>query len=207
MTQVETISNTLLATPSSKDDVKVEDDITDDRNSVKRNLFGTLPLEVDELPMDKSSPLSSINFSFHSPIKGVEETIPDSVSIHESVSSALHQLPSLGDNDTAMIVDDNQCCDNNSIVELDCSEDDRWLENVSSSAWEGQTGGASQEMGGANPARVLRRFIIQSVLFRQQTDPLNDESGATDNPRYIPFHFFLKTTKILLDLHVRWCWN
>lgn len=180
--KVEKSSNTLLATPSSQDVVQVEDVANGRNNNVKRNLFGTLPMEDDELAMNKSTPLPCVNFSFHSPVKGDEETVPDTVSIHDSVSSALHQLPPLGDGDIAMIIDDNQYCDNDSVIEDACNEDDQWLENISSSAWEGQLGETNQEMGGANPARVLRRFVIQSVLTRQRMDP--ELQSTTSIPRY-----------------------
>ena len=181
--QVEDIGTTLLQvnTPSSQD--RVQD--REVKSNVKRNLFGTLPVQLNEYTINKSNPLPGINFSFHSPVKS-EERIPDVVSIHDSVSSALHQLPPPGD-DIAMI--GNDC------YEQACTEDDQWLENISASAWEGKIDGADQEMGGANATRTLRRYVIQSVLTRQQVDLQNDEAQATttDIPRYTILSFYIIT--------------
>lgn len=174
-TKVDEISGTLLATPNSQDAIEV-DEVA--RNSVKRNLFGTLPVEPDEPTISKSNPLQSVNFCFYSPIKD-EETIPDDVSIHDSVSSALHQLPPLGNGDTGTMVDDNQLN-----IDYDCYEhdDDLWLENVSCSLWEEQLDKTNQEVGGANStARTLRRFIVQSIVTRQRMDKQNDESQTANN--------------------------
>ena len=180
--KVKTVSNPLPVTPDSQDVIQVED-VTKGKN-VKRNLFGTLPMEDEELTVNENAPLPSVNFSFCSPVKNSEGTIPDAISIHDSVSSSLDQLPSLGDGDMAMIIDNDHNHDNNSITEHAYSEDDQWLENVSNSAWEGQLDRPDQELGGAN-ARVLRRFVIQSVVIRQRIDPQSDESQSiTDIPRY-----------------------
>ena len=158
--QVEKISTTLLPTTPSSQDIEVRS-----IQNVKRNLFGTLPVELDEC----SNPLPCVKFSFHSLVKS-EEAIPDDVSIHESVSSALHQLPPRGDDDIAMT-------DNDDCYEQACTEDDRWLENISTSAWEGKID--DQELGGANSARILRRYVIQSIVTRQRMDLQNDEVQGT----------------------------
>ena len=175
-TQVDKISATLppqVITSSSEDNVQVG-------SNVKRNLFGTLPVELDEYGVNnKCNPFPDVNFSFCSPVKS-EERIPNVVSIHESVSSALHQLPPLGDDDTPMT--DNS-------YEQSCTEDDRWLENISTSAWEGKIDADDQEKGGANPARVLRRYTIQSASTRKRMDLQDDELQVTtgDIPRYSVF--------------------
>ena len=184
--KVEVVSKPLPETPNSQDVIQVES-ITKGNTNVKRNLFGSLPMEDDELTVNESAPLPDISFSFCSPVKNSEEmTIQDTVSIHDSVSSALHQLPPLGDGDTAMIIDNDQNHDSDSVTDHACSEDDRWLENVSCSAWEGQLEGANQDLGVANAATLLRRFVIQSVVTRQRIDPSSDELQTTTNTsRYL----------------------
>ena len=162
----------LVTAPSSQDAVN---EGVNGRGSVKRNLFGTLPTGLDECAANESNQSSNINFSFHSPVKGGETVA--GVSIHESVSSALHQLPPLGDDNTTAINRNNDC------YEQACAEDDQWLENVSMSAWEGETDTAKEEMSGANTARVLRRFIIQSVGIRQRMDL--EPQATTTIPRYV----------------------
>lgn len=170
----------LVTTPSSQD--KTQDKEVRSIQNAKRNLFGTLPVGLDEYAINKSNPLPGVNFSFHSPVKS-EETIPNAVSIHESVSSALHQLPLRGDDDIAMT-------DNDDCYEQACAEDDEWLENISTSVWEGKID--DREMGGANSARVLRQYIIQSAVTRQRTNLQNDEvQGTTDT---------LRSCEILLEL-------
>ena len=161
-------------TPTSQGTIQVKEVA---RGNVKRNLFGTSPAELDDTDVNKSNPLPGVNFSFCSPVKG-EKAIPD-VSIHNSVSSALHQLPPMSDNDTAMV----DCNDDN--FGQACTENDQWLEDISISAWEGKMTEVDQEVGGATSARVLRRFIIQSVATRQRKDLQYDESQASSNiPRY-----------------------
>ena len=181
--KVKTVSNPLPATPDSQDVIQAEGG-TKGKN-VKRNLFGTLPMEDDELTVNENAPLPSVNFSFCSPVKNSEGTIPDAISIHDSVSSSLDQLPPLGNGDMAMIIDDDHNHDNDSVTEHTYSEDDQWLENVSNSAWEGQLDRPDQDWGGAN-ARVLRRFVIQSVVIRQRIDPQSDDKSQSiiGIPRY-----------------------
>jgi len=179
--KVEKISSAVSAA-AYRQDVMMED-VTNGSSNVKRNLFGTSPVESDELAASKGNSLSGVNFSFHSPVKA-GETISD-VSVHDSVSSALHQLPLLGDGDITMFVNDDECA---------YTEDDQWLENVSGSAWEGPFTEANQEVGGANTARILRRFIVQSVLTRQRMDLKNDESQVTtNNSRYLTFFCIITT--------------
>ena len=168
------VDTSLVTTPTPQDTVS---EVANGRGNVKRNLFGTLPAGSDESGANKSNPLSSINFSFHSPVKG-GETVAD-VSIQESVSSALDQLPPLGDDNTTVINQNNDC------YEEACVEDDQWLENVSMSAWEGETATANQEVGGANAVRVLRRFIVLSVVTRQRMDL--EPQATTSIPRYFVF--------------------
>lgn len=184
--KVEVASKSLPATPNSQDVMQVES-VTVGNTNVKRNLFGSSPMEDDELSVNESAPLAGINFSFCSPVKNSEgRIIPDSVSIHDSVSSALDQLPPLGDGDTAMIIDNDHNHDSDPVTEHACNEDDRWLENVSCSAWEGQLDGANQDMGGADAATLLRRFVIQSVVTRQRTDtPTGEIQTSTNIPRYL----------------------
>lgn len=178
---VEKVINELVATANSGDSSVQVKDVTSSRNKAKRNLFGTLPMELDESATSRShSLIPELHFSFHSPIKdGV--AIPDTESLHDSVSSVLHQLPPMGDGDAVTV--DNQYT---SGYELACTDDDQWLENVSISAWEGQLGEASPEVGGADGvSRVLRRFMVQSVSRREQMD---DSDAVKNNTRYCLSH-------------------
>ena len=177
---VEKVSTTLLPqdTTLSSQDKEVRS-----IQNVKRNLFGTLPAELDEYGINKSDQLHGVNFSFHSPVKS-EETIPNAVSIHESVSSALHQLPPRGNDDIAM-ADSDEC------YEQACTEDDQWLENISNSAWEGKTD--DQEMGRDNSGRQLRRYIIQTVVTRQRMDLQNDEVHGTTRSHEIVLELYSPT--------------
>jgi len=135
-------------------------------NSVKRNLFGSAaaPTKATDPVIDGIS-LPLINFSFHSPVKREDVMLMEDISIHDSVSSAMNQLPPLGSSDKS--VEDSRTCDAVG-YEQDCAEDDQWLEGISSSQWgEGHAAELPcMEVGMAK----LQRYVVLSVTLRQQLD-------------------------------------
>ena len=143
-------------------------------NSVKRNLFGTgAPTTLREPGIDDIS-LPLINFSFHSPVKKEEVAVAEDISIHDSVSSAVNQLPPLGGSDKAMMEDDNDTHDSVGYGQ-NCVEDDQWLEGISSSQWgEGHVAEMPCKTVGV---ATLRRYIVQSITPRQRLDQQDGVEG------------------------------
>jgi len=148
---------------------------TESLSSVKRNLFGSTatPTKLTD-PRIEDISLPLINFSFHSPVKRDDVIVTEDVSIHDSVSSAMNQLPPLGGSDKPTVMEEGNDTDNAESYELDCVEDDQWLEGISSSQW--GEGHVAEPPCKAVGVATLRRYIVHSITPRQKPD---QQDGVT----------------------------
>ena len=142
---------------------------TESLSSVKRNLFGSAasPAKLTDPGIEDIS-LPLINFSFHSPVKRDDVIVTEDISIHDSVSSAMNQLPPLGGSDKSTVMEEGRDTDNTEGYEQDCVEDDQWLEGISNSQW--GEGHVAELPCKAVGVATLRRYIVHSITPRQQPD-------------------------------------